>query len=78
MADGGNPKRNGLFRRRRTGQILDRRAAAENDAAPEVPVAVHAPTAVSPGNLPVRPMDPDIPRAHVEILKMNAQRAGGG
>ena len=80
MADSGDAERHGLRRRLRrlcrVGLILDRCAGAGNDAAPEVPVAVHALVVVRPGNLPVRAVNPDTARTDVEILEMNAQRAG--
>ena len=52
MADRHDLERNGLSRRRRIGQVLDRQAVAKNDAAPEVSVPVQTRAGIGPDDLP--------------------------
>ena len=78
MADLNDLERHGFPRRRPIGQILDRQAVAENDAAPEVSVPVQTRAGIGPDDLPARRVEPEAARPDGEVPKVNAHSAGAG
>ena len=78
MTDLHDLERHGLSRRRRIRQALDRQAIAENNAAPEVSVAVLSRAAIGSDGLPVLRTEPQTARPDGEVPKVNAHGAAAG